>query len=106
MSEPEPYVGEIRRFPYQQLPQYWLACDGQMLPVAQYAELYKVIANTYGGEAGSTFALPDLQGCVAVSQGGTAGATGATAFAPGPPAAYQTVCFAIAVSGVYPPIGS
>jgi hypothetical protein len=31
---------------------------------------------------------------------------GTSEFTPGPPAAYQTVCFAIALFGLYPPIGS
>jgi microcystin-dependent protein len=84
-----------------------LACDGQVLPTAQYAALYQLITNTYGGQAASnTFALPNLQGAVAVSQGGNAGAMGASSFAPGPPAAFQTVCFAIAFEGMYPPIQS
>lgn len=102
----EPFVGEIRRFPYEQIPNGWLACDGQEVSTAVYATLYQIISNTYGGEAGSTFALPDLQGAFAVSQGGNAGALGTTSFAPGPPAAYQVVCFAIAFEGMYPPIES
>ena len=65
----EPYVGEIRRFPYQELPTGWMACDGQVLSTADYRELYELIANTYGGQAPATFALPNLTGGVAVSQG-------------------------------------
>lgn len=106
MTMSEPFLGEIRRFPYQEIPQGWLACDGQIVSADLYATLYTTIANTYGGEAPNTFALPNLQGCVAVSQGGTAGAVGAGEFAPGPAAAYQVVCFAIAVEGVYPETGS
>lgn len=102
----EPYLGEIRRFPYPQIPQGWLPCDGQVVSATQYSALYELIANAYGGETGSTFALPNLQGCVSLSQGGTAGAVGATIFVPGPQAAYQIVCFAIAVEGIYPPVQS
>lgn len=98
----EPYIGEIRRFPYQMIPGGWLACDGQLLSTTQYAALYQLITNTYGGEAGSTFALPNLQGAIPVSQGGTAGALGTTSFAPGPQMAFQVVCFAIAFEGIYP----
>lgn len=98
----EPYLGEIRRFPYEMLPDGWLACDGQEVPSAQYAALHDVIANTYGGQAGSTFALPDLRGAVAVSQGGNAGPLGSSVFGPGPQAPFQTVCFAIAAVGIYP----
>jgi microcystin-dependent protein len=98
----EPYVGEIRRFPYGTIPDGWLACDGQVLPADQYPSLYKIITNTYGGIDGSTFALPNLQGCVAVGQGGSAGALGQSTFAPGPAAAFQIVFFAIAMDGLYP----
>ena len=102
----EPYIGEIRRFPYGLIPEGWLACDGQELPTTQYASLYQLIANTYGAGSATTFVLPNLQGGFAVSQGGDAGALGTTSFAPGPPAAFQVVCFAIAFEGIYPPIQS
>ncbi|HEX6100183.1 MAG TPA: phage tail protein [Thermoanaerobaculia bacterium] len=99
----EAYVGEIRRFPYQQIPDGWLACDGTVVPTDRYPVLYKVIGNTYGGDAGgSTFTLPNLQNAVAVSQGGNAGALGVAVYVPGPEAAYQTVCFAINTIGLYP----
>ena len=100
----EPYIGEIRRFPYELIPVGWLACDGQELPTSQYAALYKLIANTYGAGSATTFVLPNLQSAFAVSQGGDAGAVGTASFAPGPAAAYQVVCFAIAFEGIYPPI--
>jgi microcystin-dependent protein len=46
-----------------------LACKGQSLPIAQYDTLYAVIGTTYGGDGVQTFALPDLQGRVAIGQG-------------------------------------
>jgi microcystin-dependent protein len=101
----DPYVGEIRRFPYEQIPQGWLPCDGQVVSATQYSALYELIQNSYGGEASSTFALPNLQGAIALSQGGTAGAVGEGIYVPGPKAAFQVVCFAIAVEdAIYPPI--
>ena len=103
----EPYIGEIRRFPYEEIPTGWFVCDGQVLSTTQYSALYQLIANTYGGDAASnTFAIPSLQGTVAVGQGGDAGALGQSEFAPGPAMAFQTVCFAIAYEGIYPPIES
>lgn len=99
----EAYAGEIRRFPYEQIPDDWLACDGTVLPSDRYPVLSKIIGNTYGGDAGAgTFALPDLRNAVAVSQGGNAGAVGTSVYVPGPAAAYQTVCFAINTVGIYP----
>ena len=39
----------------------WLECDGRELSVNDYAILYSVLGNTYGGTAGSTFKLPDYR---------------------------------------------
>ncbi len=36
----------------------WLRCDGTIYLVSQYPGLYNVIGNTFGGTAGSTFAVP------------------------------------------------
>lgn len=65
----EPFVGEIRIFPYSFPPRLWADCDGQMLPVAQNPTLFSVIGTTYGGDGYSTFALPDLQGCAPMHPG-------------------------------------
>jgi microcystin-dependent protein len=41
----------------------YLECDGSLLDVADYPELYAVISNTYGEEnEGTDFYLPDLRG--------------------------------------------
>ena len=40
------------------IPDNWLLCDGQALSKVDYAELYKVIGNTYGSTA-DTFNLPN-----------------------------------------------
>ena len=37
-----------------------LKCDGQILSIAQYKELYAILRNTYGGDGVETFAIPDL----------------------------------------------
>jgi microcystin-dependent protein len=54
-------LGEIRVFAGNFPPRDWAVCDGQILPVAQFPALYSLLGNTYGGVAGSTFALPDLR---------------------------------------------
>ncbi|OQP55902.1 hypothetical protein A4H97_20135 [Niastella yeongjuensis] len=56
------YVGEIRLFAADFEPQGWAFCHGQFLAVSQYLELFSVIGNTYGGDAITTFALPDYRG--------------------------------------------
>ena len=66
---PEPFVGEIRLFPYNNVPSGWQPCSGQSLPVAQNAALFSLISTVYGGNGNPNFQLPDLRGRVIVSQG-------------------------------------
>ncbi len=68
----DPYVGEIRTFSFDFEPQGWLFCNGQQVSVRQYAALYAVIGNTYGGDA-KGFNLPDLKGRVPVGMGAAQG---------------------------------
>lgn len=63
------YIGEIRMFGFQRIPTGWAACDGSLLPIAEYETLFTLIGTTYGGNGVSTFALPDLRGRVPVHQG-------------------------------------
>jgi len=65
----DPFIGEIRLFGFPRIPDGWLACAGQSLPISQYDTLYAVIGTTYGGDGNSTFNLPDLRGRVAIGQG-------------------------------------
>lgn len=64
-----PYVAEIRIFPLTFAPQGWAMCNGQLMPISQNTALFSLLGTYYGGDGKSTFALPNLQGCVAVSQG-------------------------------------
>ena len=63
------YIGEIRLFGFNRVPLNWMACAGQLLPIDQFAALFNVIGTTYGGNGQTNFALPDLQGRVAIGQG-------------------------------------
>ena len=65
----ESFIGEIRLFGFNRVPTGWLPCAGQQLPIDQYTPLFSVIGTTYGGNGQTTFALPDLQGRVAIGQG-------------------------------------
>jgi microcystin-dependent protein len=62
----EYFVGEIIPFAGDFAPDGSLECMGQVLPALQYQALYALIGNTYGGSAGTTFALPDLRGRLAM----------------------------------------
>jgi microcystin-dependent protein len=58
----DPFVAEIRIFPFNFAPKGWAFCDGQLLPLSQNTALFSLLGTTYGGDGKSTFALPDLQG--------------------------------------------
>jgi len=70
-----PYVGEIRMFGFNRLPQGWLPCDGSLQSIAQYEVLFNLIGNTYGGDGINTFGMPDLRGQVPLHQGNGQGLT-------------------------------
>jgi microcystin-dependent protein len=65
----DPYVGEIRMVGFNFAPQGWALCNGQTLPISQYAALFSLLGTTYGGNGTSNFQLPNLQGRVAIHQG-------------------------------------
>jgi microcystin-dependent protein len=69
----DPFVAEIRMFPFNFAPQGWATCDGQLLPIAQNTALFSLIGTTYGGDGRTTFALPDLRARVPLQAGQGAG---------------------------------
>jgi microcystin-dependent protein len=58
----DPFVAEIRIFPFNFAPKGWAWCDGQLLPISQNTALFSLLGTMYGGNGKSNFALPDLQG--------------------------------------------
>jgi microcystin-dependent protein len=58
----DPFVAEIRIFPFNFAPTGWAFCNGQLLPISQNTALFSLLGTTYGGDGQSTFALPNLQG--------------------------------------------
>ena len=68
---PDPYVGEIRLFAASSINQEigWALCDGRLLNIENYPELFSLIGTTYGGDGVKTFAIPNLQGRVPVLKG-------------------------------------
>jgi microcystin-dependent protein len=65
----DPFVAEIRIFPFNFAPRGWAFCDGQLLPLSQNTALFSLLGTTYGGNGKSNFALPDLQGAVPMHPG-------------------------------------
>lgn len=65
----DPFIGEIRIFPFDFPPAGWASCDGQLLPPSQNPVLFSLLGTTYGGDGEDTFALPDLRGKAAMHAG-------------------------------------
>jgi microcystin-dependent protein len=71
----DPFVAEIRIFPFNFPPTGWAFCNGQLMPLSQNTALFSLLGTTYGGDGKSTFALPDLQGSVPMQPGQGQGLT-------------------------------
>lgn len=65
----DPFVAEIRVFPFNFPPKGWAFCDGQILPISQNTALFSLLGTTYGGDGKSTFALPNMQGNAPMAAG-------------------------------------
>jgi microcystin-dependent protein len=65
----DPFVAEIRIFPFNFAPTGWAFCNGQLLPISQNTALFSLLGTFYGGDGKSTFALPNLQGNVPMHTG-------------------------------------
>ena len=70
-----PFVGEIRAFGFTFAPAGWAFCNGQILPISQNTALFSLLGTFYGGNGTSNFALPNLQGSLAVDMGSGPGLT-------------------------------
>jgi len=58
----DPFVAEIRIFPFNFAPRGWALCDGQLMPISQNTALFSLLGTNYGGDGRTTFGLPDLTG--------------------------------------------
>ncbi|MBV9705240.1 MAG: phage tail protein [Methylobacteriaceae bacterium] len=65
-----PFLAEIRIFPFNFPPKGWAFCDGQLMSISQNTALFSLLGTTYGGDGRSNFALPNLQGSVPLHVGG------------------------------------
>ena len=69
LGVPQPFVAEIRPFPFNFAPSGWAMCNGQLLPISPNTALFSLLGTVYGGDGKSTFALPDIKGRVIVHPG-------------------------------------
>lgn len=58
------FLGEIRLFAIGFAPSGWLPCQGQLLNINTNQALYSLLGTQFGGDAKTTFGLPDLRGRV------------------------------------------
>jgi len=65
----DPFVAEIRIFPFNFAPQGWAFCNGQIMSISQNTALFSLVGTTYGGDGIRNFALPNLQGNAPMSPG-------------------------------------
>ncbi|NUU77182.1 tail fiber protein [Paenibacillus xylanilyticus] len=56
----EPYLGEIRLFPYNATPRGWMPARGQTMSISQNNALYSLLGLNFGGDGVRTFSLPNL----------------------------------------------
>jgi microcystin-dependent protein len=64
-----PFLSEIQIYTFSFAPKGWAFCNGQLLPINQNQALFALLGTTYGGNGQTTFALPNLQGRVAMHAG-------------------------------------
>lgn len=63
------YLGEIRMVGFNFAPVGWALCNGQLIAISQNQALFALLGTFYGGDGRTNFALPNLQGRVAIHQG-------------------------------------
>jgi len=64
-----PFLSEIKILSFNFAPKGWALCKGQLLPINQNQALFSLLGTTYGGDGRVNFALPNLQGHVAMHTG-------------------------------------
>ena len=65
-----PYIGQVIAVGFNFAPVGFAACNGQLLNINEYDVLFAVIGTTYGGDGITTFAVPNLNGRLAVGAQG------------------------------------
>lgn len=56
------FLGQIAIFGFNFPPRGWSFCAGQLLSIPQFNSVFALVGDFYGGDARTTFGLPDLRG--------------------------------------------
>ncbi|HLI85200.1 MAG TPA: tail fiber protein [Bryobacteraceae bacterium] len=97
-----PFIAEIRAFPFNFAPAGWASCNGQLLPIASNVALFSLLAAYYGGNGVTHFALPNLQGNMPVGAGQAPGLSYYGLGEQGDMMPYLVLNFCISLQGIYP----
>jgi microcystin-dependent protein len=65
----DPFVGQLALVGFNFAPYGWQVAAGQLLPLSSNTALFSLLGTYYGGDGRTTFALPNLQGNVALGYG-------------------------------------
>ena len=65
----EPFLGQLMIVPYNFAPKGWANCSGQLMSISQNTALFSLLGTTYGGNGTTNFALPNLNGSIAIGAG-------------------------------------
>ncbi|WMN59037.1 tail fiber protein [Pseudoalteromonas xiamenensis] len=63
------YIGTMRPFGGIFAIRDWAICQGQLLAISENTALFSLIGDNYGGDARTTFGLPDMRGRSPVGMG-------------------------------------
>ena len=58
----DPFVAEIRIFPFNFAPRGWAFCNGQLMPISQNTALFSLLGTTYGGDGKCDLRAPQHPG--------------------------------------------
>ena len=71
-------LGEIVGYAGATAPPGWILCQGQLLAIADYPQLFAVIGTSFGGDGATTFGVPDMRGRSPMGAGAGSGLTNRT----------------------------
>ena len=78
MASKTSFTGSVEAFTHYPIGVWaknWLLCDGRLLAIADYPELYNIIGTQFGGDGINNFAIPNLKERVVVGTGKSPGLT-------------------------------
>jgi microcystin-dependent protein len=53
-------IGQVNVFAFDFVPADWVACNGQLLSIQKFSELFSLIGTNFGGDGTSSFGVPDF----------------------------------------------